>query len=77
MRTTISIDEDAHRFASIYAAAKGIILSAAINELIRKAQSIPPLPPDIRRSSNGLPCFAPIGKGLTLRMIKEADSDSN
>jgi hypothetical protein len=77
MRTTFNLDEDAHQFASIYAIAKGIALSAAINELIRKAEAIPPPPPDIRRSASGLACFAPSGTGLTMEMIKEAEREFN
>ena len=41
MRTSINLDEDVHRFAAIYASARGITLSAAISELIRKAESAP------------------------------------
>ena len=74
MRTQVTLDEDAHLFAAIYARAKGITLSAAINELIRKAEAAPQPPPDIRRSANGLPCFPPTGKVLTREMVKEAES---
>ncbi|MGA2167353.1 MAG: hypothetical protein ABSG62_04025 [Terracidiphilus sp.] len=75
MRTNVTLDDDVHQLASIYAAAKGITLGAAIGELIRKAEATPPPAPDIRRSPNGLPCFPPTGKGLTLEMIKEAESE--
>jgi hypothetical protein len=75
MRTNINIDDDVHQLASIYAAAKGITLGAAISELIRKAETTPQPAPDIRRSPNGLPCFPPTGKGLTLETIKEAESE--
>jgi hypothetical protein len=75
MRTNISIDDDVHQLASIYAQAKGITLSAAISELIRKAEAAPPPAPDIRRSPNGLPCFPPTGKVLTPQMVKEAESE--
>lgn len=75
MRTNVTLDDDVHQLASIYAAAKGITLGAAIGELIRKAEAAPPTPPDIRRSPNGLPCFPPTGKGMTLRMVKEAESE--
>jgi hypothetical protein len=75
MRTNVTLDDDVHQLASIYANAKGITLGAAISELIRKAESVPPPAPDIRRSANGLPCFPPTGKPLTPQMIKEAESE--
>ncbi len=42
MRTTITLDDDVHEFAQYYANAKGITLSAAMNELVRKAETAPP-----------------------------------
>jgi hypothetical protein len=77
MKVNANLDEDVHQFASIYASAKGITLSAAIGELIRKAEATPPPAPDIRRSPSGLPCFPPTGKVLTSRMVKEAESEFN
>ena len=41
MRTTITLDDDVHDFAVYYANAKGITLSAAMNELVRKAERAP------------------------------------
>jgi macrodomain Ter protein organizer (MatP/YcbG family) len=41
MRTTITLDEDVHEYVSNYAEAKGMTLSAAIGELIKKAESAP------------------------------------
>ncbi len=38
MRTTITLDDEIHEFAHYYARREGSTLSAAINELIRKAQ---------------------------------------
>ena len=70
VRTNVTLDEDVHQLASIYASAKGITLGAAIGELIRKAEATPPSAPDIRRSPNGLPCFPPTGKVLTPQMVK-------
>jgi len=75
MRTNINLDDDIHQIASIYAAARGITLGAAIGELIRKAEVAPPPPPEILYLTNGLPCFPPIGQGLTLQKIKEAESE--
>lgn len=73
MRTSVTLDEDVHQLASIYAAARGITLGAAIGELIRKAEAA--TAPDVWRSPNGLPCFPPTGKGLTLKMVKEAENE--
>jgi len=75
MRTNVTLDEDVHQIASIYAAAKGITLGAAIGELIRKTEAASPAAAEIRRSPNGLPCFPPTGKGLTLKVVKEAESE--
>jgi hypothetical protein len=76
MRTSVNLEQDTHEFASIYAAAKGITLSAAINELIRKAQTAPPpTPPEIWISESGLPMFPPTGRVITSDMVKEAESE--
>jgi len=75
MRTNVTLDEDVHQLVSIYAAAKGITLGAAIGELIRRGETAPPPVPDIRRSANGLPCFPPTGRVLTAQMVKEAESE--
>ena len=75
MRTTITLDDDAYDFASIYARAKSITLDAAIGELIRNAESAPQPALDIRRSASGLPCFPPTGKVLTSQMVKDAESE--
>jgi hypothetical protein len=75
MRTNVTLGDDVHQFASIYASAKGITPGAAIGELIRKAQAAASPAPDIRRSASGLPCFPPTGKVLTAQMVKEAESE--
>jgi hypothetical protein len=75
MRTTVTLDDDVHQLASIYASAKGITLGAAISELIRKAEATPQAPPDIRRSASGLAMFPPTGRVLTAQMVKEAESE--
>lgn len=74
MRTNVTLDEDVHQLASIYASAKGITLGAAIGELIRKAEAAPAPAPDIRQSASGLAMFPPSGKVLTSQMVKEAES---
>lgn len=76
MRTTVNFDDDVHFFASIYAKAKGISMSEAVNELIRKAESAPPPPaPEIRRSPNGLPLFPPTGRTITSKMVKDLEEE--
>ena len=75
MRTTISLPEDTHEFATYYANARGLTLSAAIDELIRKAQAAPADKPKILRSRNGLPMFQPAGEVLTSEMVKKLSED--
>jgi hypothetical protein len=75
MRTSITIDDDVHEFASIYATAKGITLSAAINELIRRAETAPEPSPDIRYDSDGFPMFPLAGRVVTPEMVKEIEGE--
>jgi hypothetical protein len=75
MEISLTLDDDAHQFASIYANAKGMTLDRAINELIRRAETTPQSAPDIRRSASGLPMFPPTGRVLTSQMVKEIESE--
>lgn len=75
MRTTINLDDDVHEFATYYARARGVSLSAAIDELIRKAQTVSPPTPDIRRSASGLPMFPPTGRTITSEMVKKLEEE--
>ena len=75
MRTTITLDDDVHEFASYYANAKGITLSAAMNELVRKAETAPAPKPDIRIGPNGLPMFPPTGRTITAEMVKKLEEE--
>jgi hypothetical protein len=77
MRTTITLDDSVHEFASIYAEAKGITLSAAINELIQKAESAPAPKPEIIFSPDGFPMFPPSGTGrvITEEMVKKLEEE--
>jgi hypothetical protein len=75
MRTHVTLDDDVHQLATIYASAKRITLGAAISELIRKAESTPAPVPDIRRSESGLAIFPPSGNVLTSQMVKEAEGE--
>jgi len=78
MRTTITLDDDVHEFASYYARVRGLTLSAAIDELIRKAQApAAPEKPDIRFGPNGMPMFPPVDNGLVLtdEMVKKIEEE--
>ena len=77
MRTTITMDDDVHEFASIYAAANGITLSRAVGELIRKAQAAPAQPQEvaIQFLPNGFPIFPPTGRTITDELVKEIEEE--
>lgn len=75
MRTTLTIDADVHEFASVYAASKGITLSAAINELIRRAETAPEQPLNICYGSDGFPMFPPAGRVITSEMVKKIEGE--
>jgi hypothetical protein len=74
MRTTLSMDNDVHEFATIYAASRGITLGCAVNELIRKAKAAPEPEPEIYISPvTGLRAFPPTGRTITTEQIKEIE----
>ena len=75
MRTTINLDDDVHEFATYYANARGLTLSAAMNELVRKAESAPAPPAQIEYSPNGLPRFPRTGHVQTAEMVRAALED--
>lgn len=75
MRTTITLDSETHEFAAYYARARGMTLSAAINELIRKAEAAPAPKSEIRRSPNGFPLLPKTGKVITSEMVKKYSED--
>jgi hypothetical protein len=76
MRTTITLNDETHEFAAYYARVRGLTLSAAIDELIRKAQApSPPEKPDIRIGPNGLPMFPPTGRTITAEMVKKLEEE--
>jgi hypothetical protein len=76
MRTTINLDEETHELASLYANARGITLSAAVGELLRKAQSAPdPAASTIEIAANGLPILRSRDRVLTPEMVREAQED--
>jgi hypothetical protein len=75
MRTTITLDDDVHEFAAYYARVRGLTLSAAIDELIRKAQAAPAPKPEILIGPNGLPMFPPTGRTITAEMVKKLEEE--
>jgi hypothetical protein len=76
MRTSITLDDDIHEFASIYAAARGITLGAALGELVRKARTAPASgSPIVKTAPHGFPVFRSRGKVLTSEMVRDAQED--
>jgi hypothetical protein len=76
MRTTITLTDETHDFASYYARVRGITLSAAIEELIRKAETAPQPPAsEISYSEIGLPLLPPSGRTITTEMVKKLEED--
>jgi hypothetical protein len=78
MRTSINLDEDVHQIATLYAAGRGITLSAAINDAVRRiampSRSSSPSSP-IKTRANGMPVFASRGRVITPEMVKAAQED--
>lgn len=75
MRTTVTLDDQTHEFAAYYARARGLTLGAAIDELIRKAQSAPEPKVELRTGPNGLPMFPPTGRTITAEMVKKLEDE--
>ena len=75
MRTTITLDNEVHEFAAYYAQARGITLSAAINELIRTAETAPMPKMEVRRAPDGFPLLPPSGRVITSEMVKELEEE--
>ncbi len=77
MRTTINLREETHEFAAYYAQARGLSLSAAIDELIEKGRNAPAPAVRVEYSPNGLPRFAQTGQVLTSEMVRAALEDDD
>jgi hypothetical protein len=78
MRTSVTLDDDVYQLASLYAAGRGITLSAAINEAVRKLGTPPSSEANSSRlkiAPNGLLVFASQGRVLTPEMVKAAQED--
>jgi hypothetical protein len=78
MRTSITLDDEVYELASLYAKGRGITLSAAINEAVRKIGEAPRSASGssrIKIAPNGLPVFSSGNRVLTSEMVKEALED--
>lgn len=78
MRLTVNLDPDVYSFTSAYAGAKGITLSAALSELVRRAEQTPEQgsdSPRLKMSPHGYLVIAGTGDVLTPEMVKEASED--
>lgn len=79
MRTSITLDDDAYELASLYAKGRGITLSAAINEAVRKIGEPRSASgsPRIKTLPNGLKVIAARGRIITSEMVKAAQEDED
>jgi hypothetical protein len=78
MRLSVNLDPDVYSFTSAYAGAKGISLSAALSELVRRAESVPePAGVDAHLAMNehGYLEIVDCGTALTPEMVKAASED--
>jgi hypothetical protein len=75
MRTTVTLDDDVHEFATYYANAKGITLSEAMNELVRKAEKPADAESLIVFSPDGFPMFPPMEGTITSEMVKKIEEE--
>jgi hypothetical protein len=78
MRTSINLDADVYEFASAYANAKGITLSAAISELVRRAEQVPePAGESAKLKMNEYGYYEIVGGDvLTSERVKELSEDA-
>jgi hypothetical protein len=77
MRTSVTLDDDAYQLAYLYAKGRGITLSAAINEAVRKIGEprSEPSSSRIKTLPNGLKVIAANGRVITSEMVREALED--
>lgn len=78
MRMTVNLDPDVYTFAQAYAGGKGISLSAAIGELVRRAERAPELEAlsgRLKKNEHGYLEIARTGHVLTPEMVKAASED--
>lgn len=78
MRMTVNLDPDVYTFAQAYAGGKGISLSAAIGELVRRAERTPELEAlsgRLQKNEHGYLEIAKSGHVLTSEMVKAIAED--
>lgn len=78
MRMTVNLDPDVYSFTSAYAGAKGITLSAAIGELVRRAEQVSEPgsnSPKLKMNEHGYLEILETGNVLTPAMVKKASED--
>ena len=78
MTTTVTLDPDVYFATAAYAGAKGITLSAAISELVRRSELVPvsnSCSGRLQRNEYGFLEIAKTGHVLTPDMVKAASED--
>jgi hypothetical protein len=77
MRTTVTLDDEIHELALVYARARDISLGAALSELVRGSQAVSAkrTRAKVETAPNGLPIIRAQGRKLTPEMVKEAQED--
>lgn len=75
MRTTITLDDEPYRIASLYATSKGITLGRAIGELIQESQGT--VRSRVRRARNGLPVVGSRGTRVTSGLVKRLEAEES
>ena len=78
MRMTVNLDPDVYTFAQAYAGGKGISLSAAISELVRRAETVSE--PDrgtkkLKTGPHGYLVVAGTGNAITAETVRRASED--
>lgn len=75
---TVNLDADVYTFAKAYAGGKGISLSTAISELVRRAEQtteLEALSGRLKRNEHGYLEIARTGHVLTPEMVRTAAED--
>jgi hypothetical protein len=80
MRLTVNLDPEVHDFISAYANGKGITLSGAMNELLRRAEESP-MPEAVspsgrlKWSKHGYLVISGPGDAITPKIVRETSED--
>ena len=78
MRTTVTLDPDVYRFAQAYASGRGISFSAALSELVRRAERAREqweVSGNVEENEHGYTEITKTGHALTPEMVKAASED--